>query len=394
MHRFMERNKPGFERFLVGHDSNGQPIFSSTEKNCYLTDADIVVPSGSDVLWAGPRSLRSNVIVESGAKLTISCGLGMPEVATITVKTGGELFVDGARIYSNCDGTFWNGIVVEGDATLGDSQNGQGFCRLVNADIETAHIGVNCEGTPGTYNWGGIVQGTFTTFLNCEKNAVEINGGLKKPLPGYSTGEGNYFYFCQFLRDASYFGSAYAFESMVTLSGVRGIEFVGCNFTNTYDDQVISRRGEGILSYNGGFSLRGIIYSGTEVPATISGFRQGIRALNLYNKAIKVTNSSFSDNWFGIYANNCNNAMILKNDFSVGSKATLDYSLPSGQPAFAGLALVRSRGFKVEENDFKRLQQHGTGAVNPVGIQVYGSGRYYNEIYKNTFKDLEVANLA
>ena len=191
MHRFMEKNKPSYERFLVGHDSLGQPIFSRTEGNCYLTDADIVVPSGADILWAGPKSLRSNVVVKSGGKLTVTCDIGIPEGGRFTVEPGARLTIDGAKIYNNCDGTFWHGIEVRG--TPGSNQlpyatNGQGYLNMLEGSaLQRAEHPVNVKG-------GGLVRAFSSSFVNCG----ELYFNPYKP-NNFSVFSG-----CDFTRDNSF----------------------------------------------------------------------------------------------------------------------------------------------------------------------------------------------
>ncbi len=62
---------------------------------------DIVIPKDANIIWNTHRSIRSNIIVESGGKLTIRCDVAMPKGSLITVQPDGALFIEGARIYNN-----------------------------------------------------------------------------------------------------------------------------------------------------------------------------------------------------------------------------------------------------------------------------------------------------
>ncbi len=138
IHSFMERNRPKFERFPI--DNEGR--FSMTEVNCFMTDSDIVIEKGEDVVWKGRRNLRSNIVVAAGAKLTLTCDLGMPAGAGIVVRAGGELNIEGARIYSNCEGDNWEGIVLE-KAPPGQTGLSQGILKMTNgAGLERANFGI------------------------------------------------------------------------------------------------------------------------------------------------------------------------------------------------------------------------------------------------------------
>ncbi|MCU0345679.1 MAG: hypothetical protein MUC59_01970 [Saprospiraceae bacterium] len=79
---------------------------------------DITISNAENIIWDYSRQVRSNVLVKSGGKLTIRCDVGFPENANITVEKEGQLIVDGARLYNNCDGEHWQGITVEGDDDL------------------------------------------------------------------------------------------------------------------------------------------------------------------------------------------------------------------------------------------------------------------------------------
>ena len=393
IHHLFADAHPLFERFPTCEGG-----YSLTPENCCIIGDDIVIPDGADVVWGGARQLLSNIIVESGGKLTITCDIGMPENGRITVETGGQLFVDGARIYNNCDGTYWDGIVVEGHVNYGDSPELQGFCQLSVATIENAHIGVRCQDQGvifGNNTYGGIVQAVGTTFRNCQKHAVEIRNYGNVPMPsGHPTGDANDFIFCQFIVDDEYQGNISAFQSMVSLKSVRGISFVACNFSNTYPTTNIQARKDGIYGQNAGFSLGGFSFFTSTISSTVSGFSRGIYANSFLNTAIRVSNSRFGDNWIGIYANAAHNAVLISNTFQVGSYLPLDSALFSNgaDRAYIGIDLVRSRGYKVENNAFELHE--GQATENPVGILTNASGPYYNEIYRNRFKDMYVANLA
>lgn len=72
---------------------------------CEISEPDIVIESGQDIVWAGTRYLRSNVVVKNGARLTIRCLLGMPQGSMITVEQGGTLIIDEGEIINPCGGT-------------------------------------------------------------------------------------------------------------------------------------------------------------------------------------------------------------------------------------------------------------------------------------------------
>ena len=389
MHLFFEFSQPGFERFP---DGNGGWVMQQDLDLCSIALPDIVVPTGADIVWAHPRQIRSNVIVEEGAKLTITCDIGMPAGARITVKTGGHLFVDGARIYNNCSGTYWDGIVVEGLASYGNFYDFQGLCRLSGATIENAHIGVRCQDTgPQTTTnttFGGIIYAFGSTFLNCQQSCVDIRTyGSPGQYP--ANGSSNYFRDCHFVVDGLYQGD-YQFLRAVYLEDVEGVDFDRCQFSNTYPLSNMGERGDGIYCRGAGVNVGGGSF-GTAV-SSFNGFRYGIVTSARANaKVIRVTKTLFANNWIGVYLRNADFAFIVDNQFRVGS--FLDVPVPIGSDAGnVGLYLSYSSGFHVELNEFVPFT--GNGTTNPVGALAFNTGNDYNEIYRNTFTDLYCGNLA
>lgn len=64
-----------------------------------------------DVIWNSCKTLQGNVTIHDGARLVIRCETSLPNGGTITVHPKGELVLQGARLYNDCDGT-WGGIKV------------------------------------------------------------------------------------------------------------------------------------------------------------------------------------------------------------------------------------------------------------------------------------------
>ena len=65
------------------------------------TAENITIHTGEQIVWETHRKFYSDVIVETGAQLTIKCTVGMPNGGNIFVRRGGRLIVDGGRITHN-----------------------------------------------------------------------------------------------------------------------------------------------------------------------------------------------------------------------------------------------------------------------------------------------------
>lgn len=399
-HSFFESNRPAFERFPI--DNNGH--FSRTDANCYITDPDIVIKSGEDLVWQGRRNLRSNIIVEPNARLTITCDVGMPKDARITVHAKGKLYIVGARIYNNCDGDYWDGIIVEGDPSKPHTTVHQVFLWMTSgATVEYASHGVRLQRPLYNNHWGGILWASDSKFRNCRHNLITILG--YNSLYGNSVADGSStrFYNCSFEIDANYQGDFVSdFYQMVYLKNVSGIDFNACKFINAYPTSATAyadQRKYGIQASDVNFSVSGQCklkdQNGNCLDwdyGEMKGFNRAIyTGIKGSFRTFVVTRTRFSDNLVGIYAAGVPAVYIVKNQFEVGSTA------PPAQPLFGdaanrGIELYGCTGYKVEENELKMFNAAGT--TKPLGILVNGSGNQPNEVYKNTFDGLEVANLS
>ena len=388
-------------------DNNGN--FSVTERNCYLTDPDIVIPEGADLIWNSPRQIRSNVIIEPGGRLTISCDVGLPEDARITVKRKGQLIIDGARLYSNCDGKYWEGIVVEGQNDLPqqydiyDQTYHQGYLDIRKGSIiDRAKTAVSCQPLYGNLQTGGIVKANEATFSNCQNRFVHIrdfqNTDINTGLPIGSTCA---FIRCNFIIDDGYSGDFTAgFQDMVRLKNVDGIRFSGCTFSNgiaagitPYADD----RKFGIYAVNAGFKVTGACNSNTYpcsdyTNSSFYGFNRAIySSIHGSARPFSVSYSDFRNNLIGIDATSVLNAYIVTNNFYVGSEVAPNQPL-SGSAANRGIMLSNCTGYKIENNRLYKMDANGT--TNPVGILINSSGQMPNVVYRNFLSELNTGNLS
>ncbi|NBC08280.1 MAG: hypothetical protein GVY26_13895, partial [Bacteroidetes bacterium] len=113
MQHFFADLKPSFERF-----PDGQGGFTMARPACQPVEDDMVIPAGAVINWSGNRELRSGVVVQAGSRLSITCEIGLPAGAQILVEPGGELIVDGARLYTPCPDAPWAGITVAGRLSI------------------------------------------------------------------------------------------------------------------------------------------------------------------------------------------------------------------------------------------------------------------------------------
>ena len=146
--------------------------------------------------WDLNMRCYANVVVKTGAILTITCEILMPQEGTITVERGAKLIIDGGKVTraNTCSPSqFWRGIIAQGNSALPQpdpngaiAPNQSGVVQLKGYGmIESAIIGVATKGHP---QWdipefrGAVVDATNFTFQDCRKG-VEF---MKYDLPNRS----------------------------------------------------------------------------------------------------------------------------------------------------------------------------------------------------------------
>lgn len=148
---------------------------------CTYERSDLVIPAGEEVFWNDhPRFLNQNIIVETGATLTISCQLRMGTDKRITVERGAKLNIDNGWITNLCRDSNWEGIVVHGNVDKEQPDifdeleaDDAGVVHIYNESIiQNADIGVNVRGR-GFVSWedqvahrGGVIVAENSYFRN------------------------------------------------------------------------------------------------------------------------------------------------------------------------------------------------------------------------------------
>lgn len=358
MHWFFDNQRPGFQRYLVGYDNTGKALFSAVG-NCAILDPDIVINNGQTVVWNGSKSLRCNVVVKSGGKLTINCRVGMPEGAKITVERNGRLFLYG-EVYNNCEDKPWQGIVVQGSY---DKQH----------TFPPIHHGYF------VMNQGGTIRGAKTSIRAESGAMVLVNNAFIRNSGGASFQAFQY-HNTSYFRNTSFTcsGDTLSLSGQyfhAALSGTKGIQFRNCDFS-------LTNAPSGLLSAG----LEGDGSSFSVLGSSFTNFDVGIHASAGFFSAFKsitVRDCSFSDNHDGIITLGMHNSAITNNNFNIRSAAnSTDY--PSG------LMMHSSTGYSVEGNHFNNLVT-GRGRY---GTMTESSGPDGNLIQRNFYGDLDEGNFA
>ncbi len=166
----------------------------------------------------------------------------------------------------------------------------------------------------------------------------------------------------------------------VYIDGCTGISFLGCQFNNDNSVVMFNKKSMGIKSMNSNF----IVNNGTS-------FNNLYRAIDARSTGVPISftvaNSTFTNNQTGIYTSYVNNFNLLLNTFNVGGNQM------TGATVQLGIQNMYGTGFTIEENHFNKSYNP---AYNPskFGIASYQTGTSSNQIYKNTFNEVNFGNYA
>lgn len=402
--------------FITGLEVNrcsGKIYASSYGRGAYqaelppsINDGELI-GTGAPITWSQDRLQLRNVIVPSGANLTISgCNVYMGRDMIIKVMPGGKLTVTNATITNNCDGCFWQGIVAVGNPSLPQSAGNQGWVVIKNnSTITNARNAVTnydvFSATPLMYT-GGIIQASGSTFLN-NYNSISMKPYTAPGSP--ASADLSYFKGCTFLNTIQYRGYdiGLPMREQVSLTGVRGIKIAGCSFLNR--DWRLSGAGEGvgINSFNASFSVvphcsnldlsSGVCLSSWRRPY-FAGLEDGVvYKTTLWNYDMTyVDKSDFDSMSIGVLASGPGHIMVSGSNFIVGRANPYD-STVIGTPACGniGVAVLNAPLALVTENRFVGRALSGP-VVYPnfykYGTVVVGSGGMPKDILKNKFDSL------
>ncbi len=317
------------------------------------------------------------IIVKNGVTLTVSSNLKMVKASKIIVEPGAKLVVNGGEIVGAC-GEYWDGIRLEGNKNLSQTETNQGVVELNNALISDAKDAISVIGENSDWNkTGGIIKATNTTFKNNRRSIEFMSYG-----EGSNVNNVSYFRNCTFTWDDDLLANESTVQSHITMYQVKGVDFKGC----TFKDERTSTTGlttHGILTNQAGYIINKYLlipgHGGTTAVYKNTSFENltyGIRTEEADDKLCKVENSVFDENDKGIYVTNTDNLYVVNNTFNVKLMA-------HGM----GLVAQNSTNFTIQKNDFL-----GTSNTNNFlatsGLQIVSSGADNNLIKQNRFVNL------
>lgn len=369
----------------------------------FIIPHSFTIKSGESIVWEdhGVHYYADEIRIEDGGLLTIKGNVEFQRDGKIIIEPGGQLTVDSALLSCLGDETHWQGIQVWGNKTENQFEYSghplaQGKLVLTNgATIENAIIGVDLWNPDHWGTTGGMVFADGAIFRNNAKSVHALPYRNYHPID--TVKEVDYFSNfknCKFEITQDYH-NAETFYKHIDLASVRGIGFQGCVFSLADNVAGVSQWNSAIASYDAGFAIKGAcevhdIYpcpTGKYHNSTFDGFHHAIHSSNgssvLYQ--IFIRESDFTNNGYGIYFSAVNDAVVLGNKFELG---TYDCNHDAG----TGIFLDNCKRFAIENNSFK-LPENAMSA-HYVGIHTINTNNAFDEIYKNDFDNMIVANFA
>ncbi len=356
-------------------------------------------------------SFEKGILIRSGATLTITGSVYEFGVrGKIIIEPGATLVLEGTTLtnHEECN-LMWQGVEVQGNDAESQLPElvelqwiyHQGRILMHNATISNAYQAVSLfahdnSGEIDKYSGGGIIVANNSSFIN-NANSVQFIP-YKNFNPGSIAQIDNMSYFsnCNFEINEFYLGDE-IFSNHVNLYGVKGIDFRGCDFSNTALSN-ISTTNMGIVAYGSGFTVTSLCSqqidpcpAGSVVPSTFTGFYNAISVSSnsLYPYTYLIENSLLSNNKIGILNEGVKYPVIINNEFFIGHDHP---DLTYGGHVGLGVDCQQSTGFAIENNRFYKNSAAPLGSY--IGVRIKETKTGFDEVYKNTFDGLAGGNLS
>lgn len=401
----------------ISDQSNYPGLLGSGRANAYQAlllavddfGCEVHEPIQSATVWNTPRCVFGDLIIESGASLTITDEVTFSPNSKVIVHPNGELIIDGGHLknFNYCGGTgFWRGIELWGTTGAPQAKVGgyraQGYLQIKNGGvIENARNGVT--------NWkkddwdaiGGVIDARDGEFRNCRRAVQFMKHQNVHPITGNPSSNLSKFKGTKFMVDNSYIGDFETDwpEAQVTLWGVDGVTFTGCEFISTSTVSESLQRSKGIYSSDAHYRVQSACATTpsaetgcpTEdvIPTVFDGFYRGIEAVMSEDPLpILVNGAVFRNNMVGVELASLAFSEIIKSRFEIGGHPHENDELLLGDYLeHLGVYSNETRCFAIEENEFIKDPNALWDERN--GVLVYESEENSNNVYLNHFEDLE-----
>lgn len=381
--------------------------YVSGEGSGWSATSQTWTPTSNPLSGTGTATIGNEVRVAAGYTVTIqNMTIKFSPMATFVVEghngstAGGTLILKKCTldVDNRCLNKMWPGVRVWGDSTQAHTQTYQGYVLVDSMSvIKNAYIGVELgfgQGAGGDVKFnagvppkpadttkagGGILVAASSTFLNCQRGALELD--YKRA----TAGNANTVTSCIFSTNATLIESGinprYFFGAFnVSPNGgfIKATEFICKPSLSSYYDL-----DTGIRANNSSLVIDQLASSG--VPCKIKNLFYGIYATNSSGNTATISSyyTTFNSNLLGAYLARVNNAAFTNNTFNDEVRTNSSGNHPNS----TGLYLDNCTGFSVHDNTFQR-DSSVSATNNLYGCVVSNSGSNNNWIWHNTFDNM------
>ncbi len=362
----------------------------------YEGQIDSIANSGTAMQ---PYRLCGDIWVSPDSELTMWDTIQAPRDVKVYIKPSGKLIMDGGTLTNlpESGSPMWQGVQVWGNAAKHQkAEQGrywQGYLQLKNgATIENAITGIDVWKPGDETSTGGIVRAYDASFIN-NNTAVSFYPYENREESAYQPGtfvihnNVSSFRNCLFTIDKDYIGPT-LFERHVNLYRVRGVDFLGCDFS-FHDNNYSWDWPIGLHAYDAGFRINSMCTSQmspcpTYDRSSFYGFYKAVAVVSDGTVGLRpftVKDTDFSGNGFGVFTVRSNFATVLNSSFSISHDSI---------PCAAGIFMEGTPHFTIEQDTIT--------TVTPCPYMNYGivikDSRSQNLIYKNVLRNLYCANLS
>lgn len=381
-----------------------------------------IISYGEDLTWNSQHIFKGDLIIKSGAKLTVRCTFHMPKNAKVIVEPGGELIIDGG-CFTNFCGDLWEGIEVQGDRYSDQTPySNQGYLKIINSGtIENAECGVRLAKNNTYDGWnidwnstGGVIQATDAIFQNNAKDVEFLSYHNINDASGTLQNNRSYFKDCHFVVNKELNNGATSLGERLSMFDVEGIRISACVFEvageglSAYSHE---NRGFGIHTSESGYFLQGncsvLIPLGGEcvpsdltaqnldnstadyIPSRILNFETGIISTSSDGGApIKVSTTLFDNNLMGARFFNTKSTSFKRNKIILPQVQDGVYDPTNNIWGHMGAQFTGCSSYSIERNVFK-------GPCLPMGfpdiktgLNIINSGELAHRVYLNDFEGI------
>lgn len=317
---------------------------------------------------------RYDIIIKSGATLTISANVVLAKNTKIEVEPGGKLVIDGGKLYNRCG---WNGIVVQG--IDGQAQNVSTFGKVTvqnGGTIENAWTAIKSIN-------GGIVQLNNANLINNYQSVY-----FQKHNSGISNFQLSSIQNSTFKIDNEFLPLKYnnaentKASFLIRVENIKNLSIINNSFENTYEtiDFDITKAIVGLNAQN--INIRANYFYGFKEAINLFAIN-GLRSYAIISGNNENDQNEFVNNKTAIMLNNVQNVLIKYNQIELPTNTYVSNPV--------GIYMIASSG-RVFNNT---ITNNETSPGNGYGIVSRFARRdLTTNIYQNTFTNLKYGTQA